>query len=163
MHVGWFWLLAACRGDWRYSAVVSSIWHSVSGRRLRQQQCGSTRFTADCDGWLSYAAVTPAWFIVERWCKRQLWFAAMTAEATCMCCAMSCCWPTGAVWLFDEDLGNRASLFIILTVIQYTDPWHGVLRRTWQGPRVRCLQCGDESEEVFDGGRGETPACCVFS
>ena len=114
---------------------------------MRQQQRGSTRLAADCGGWLSYAAVTPAWFIVERWRKRQLWFAAMTAKATCMCCATSCCRPSGAVWLVDEDLGNRASLFIFLTAIQYTDPWHGVLRRMWRGPRVRCLLHGDEREE----------------
>ena len=129
---------------------------------MRQRPCGTTRLAADCGGWLSYAAVTPAWFIVERWRKRQLWFAAMTAESTCMCCATSCCRPSGAVWLVDEDLGNRASLFIFLTAIQYTDPWHGVLRRMWRGPRVRCLQRGDESEEVSDGGRGETPVRCVL-
>ena len=68
----------------------------------------------------------------------------------------------GAAQLFYEDLGNKATRCIILMAILYTNSRHGVLRRKWRGPRVRCLQRGDESEEVSDGGRGETPACCVF-
>ena len=64
--------------------------------------------------------------------------------------------------MFDKDLGNRATLFILLTAIQYTDLCHGVLRRTWRGPRIWCLLRGDKSEES-DGGRGEAPARCVFA
>ena len=38
-----------------------------------------------------------------------------------VCGATSCCRPTGVFQLFDEDLGNRATLFIFPTAIQYTD------------------------------------------
>jgi hypothetical protein len=80
-----------------------------------------------------------------------------------VCSATSGCRTTGAVRLSDGDLGNRAILFFILTAIQYTDLWHGVLRRTRRGPRVWCLRLGDESEVESDGGRGEAPARCVLA
>ena len=76
--------LAACSGPRRLELLsgCQSVWHNVRGQHLRQRQHGTTRLAADGGGWLSYAVVTPAWFIVERWRKRQLWFATMMAEAT---------------------------------------------------------------------------------
>jgi len=68
----------------------------------------------------------------------------------------------GAAPLFDGDFGNRATPCIILMAILYTNPRHGVLRRKWRGPRVRCLRRGDESEVESNGGCGEAPARCVF-
>lgn len=57
-------------------------------------------------------------------------------KPTCASGATRCCRQAGGIRLFDGNLRDRATLFIVPTVVQYT--------YSWRGPRMRCLRNGDE-------------------
>jgi len=129
---------------------------------LQQRQRGTTWLAADYGGWLSYAVVTPASFIVERWRKRQLWVAAMIAEAYVRVRATSCCRPTGRGSAVRWRSGKQDN------IVHLTDGNSLYGSVTWSTEAdvarpPRTVSSAWRREVASNGGRGEAPVRCVFA
>ena len=145
-------------------AIFSAAWDCVGGRHSQQRHRGMAKLAADRDGLLCLAwrlfydtsskddanNNLDCWLggrgCVRGWCKEMMSTYMLRAWIR---------WLMGIV-------GNEATPFIILMmVIQYTDPQHGVLRWTWRGHRVWCLLRGDRARWSPMMGMAR-PRACVF-